>query len=143
MFEKLQGLKKLRGRPEFGSLAAAIKRARNILQQAAAKGWQPTDGAFAADALAETAEKELWSEVERVRPVLEKSIQSRQYESALLELAGLKNSVDNFFNGVMVMVDDARTREMRLSLLKNVRDLFDQMCDFSKLQTSGNDAPSH
>jgi glycyl-tRNA synthetase beta chain len=66
-----------------------------------------------------------------VLPMLEQ----RQYTDALTRLAGLRNAVDDFFDQVMVMVDDEALRANRLALLQQLRNLFMKIADLSRLQT--------
>ena len=61
-------------------------------------------------------------------------INNRDYKSALTELAGLRESVDSFFDNVMVMCDDPKLKANRLALLENVSALFLKIADISKLQ---------
>lgn len=134
MAEKLQSLKAVRERPEFGSLAVAIKRARNILQQARQKGVLPGSKEILAETLGHPTEKALYESLKEIHPKFSTALQERRYQDALLNLAALKAPVDDFFNGVMVMVDDEQARSQRLILLGLVKDLFDEIADFSKLQ---------
>jgi len=46
-------------------------------------------------------------------------INDRDYKSALTELAGLRESVDSFFDNVMVMCDDDDVKNNRLALLSD------------------------
>ena len=64
-----------------------------------------------------------------MRPLLE----SRDYTEALRELAGLREAVDQFFDDVMVMVDDESLRNNRLALLSELRALFLDVADLSRL----------
>ena len=59
----------------------------------------------------------------------------RDYETALSKLAGLRETVDTFFDDVMVMVDDEPIRDNRLALLNQLRGLFLQVADLSYLQS--------
>jgi len=63
-------------------------------------------------------------------------LQDRDYTAALRRLAGLRDSVDAFFDGVMVMSDDLGLRRNRLGLLAIVEGLFLDIADISKLQVS-------
>jgi len=45
----------------------------------------------------------------------------------------LKQPVDNFFEGVMVMAEDDKIRKNRLSLLKNIVNLVFSIADLSKI----------
>ncbi len=111
------------------SLAAANKRIANILKQAADEDEVEVDAAL----LSETAEIELWTALsdarERVHPLLE----SRDYTAVLSDLAQLRQVVDRFFDDVMVMVDDAHIRANRLALLRELRRLFLDVADISRL----------
>lgn len=60
--------------------------------------------------------------------------QKGKYSEALLQLAELKMPVDDFFDHVMVMVDDKTRRENRLLLLTQLRSLFLQVADIALLQ---------
>jgi glycyl-tRNA synthetase beta chain len=64
------------------------------------------------------------------KPALEKG----DYTTALKAMADLRETVDNFFDHVMVMVDNEKVRLNRLALLQSLRDLFLQVADISKLQ---------
>ena len=66
----------------------------------------------------------------QVSPLFEQ----RDYEAALSQLAGLRETVDIFFDDVMVMVDDEALRDNRLALLNQLRNLFLQVADLSRLQ---------
>ncbi len=103
--EKLDGLKTVRGRAEFGSLAAAIKRARNILKQAQEKGILPSTSVVDPAILEGAAEKSLYESLGTVKPYVESALRDKKYREALLALAPLKAPVDAFFEGVKVMVD--------------------------------------
>ena len=60
-------------------------------------------------------------------------IESQKYIEALQSLATLKAPIDEFFDSVMVMVDDIDVRQNRLNLLKRLRDLFLKIADISLL----------
>jgi glycyl-tRNA synthetase beta chain len=114
---------------EAQSLASANKRIANILRQAGAG-----DELVAREKLlVDDAEKHLRAALrqaeETVRPLLE----SREYTEALRELAGLRESVDQFFDDVMVMVDDESLKNNRLALLSELRALFLDVADLSRL----------
>jgi glycyl-tRNA synthetase beta chain len=53
----------------------------------------------------------------------------------MTSLAGLRESVDDFFDHVKVMADDERLRKNRLALLQSISNLFLETADISKLQT--------
>jgi glycyl-tRNA synthetase beta chain len=57
----------------------------------------------------------------------------REYEAALTHLASLREAVDQFFDTVMVMAEDADVRANRLALLVRLRGVFLQIADLSRL----------
>jgi glycyl-tRNA synthetase beta chain len=116
--------------PEAASLAAANKRIQNILKQAEdAVPAKVDDTLFAADAEWNLAAKALGLSP-RVRDLLKR----RDYTAAMTSLAGLRDSVDEFFDNVKVMDDDERLRKNRLALLQSISNLFLETADISRLQ---------
>ena len=55
------------------------------------------------------------------------------FTTALKTLAGLREAVDTFFDGVMVMADDTALRDNRLALLGELHGLMNRVADISKL----------
>ena len=111
------------------SLAAANKRIANILRQA---GYD-TAPAVDPELLTEPGEKALRAALEAagrdIRPMLER----RDYAGTLERLAGLRDTVDDFFDAVMVMTDDDAVRRNRLAMLAELRGLFLEVADVSRL----------
>jgi len=62
-------------------------------------------------------------------------MEAGDYTPALTRLAALRESVDAFFDEVMVMVDDDALRANRLALLRNLSSLFLRVADLSRLQS--------
>ncbi|WP_318437603.1 glycine--tRNA ligase subunit beta [Photobacterium leiognathi] len=112
------------------SLAAANKRVGNIL--AKFDGELPTtvDNSL----LVEAAEKELAEKVTAVVAALEPVFTAGDYQTALTELASLREPVDAFFDNVMVMADDEKLKVNRLALLNLLRNQFLKVADISLLQ---------
>ncbi|MGB5629860.1 MAG: glycine--tRNA ligase subunit beta, partial [Woeseiaceae bacterium] len=111
------------------SLAAANKRIANILRKAG----DPV-GLTVKDKLLEpgaelTLHNALKNSREKVLPMLEQ----RRYAEILNELADLRDPVDRFFDDVMVMADDETVRNNRLALLGELRALFLDVADISRL----------
>ena len=114
--------------PESISLAAANKRIGNILKKAE-NNISPVDPAL----LTEPAEKALATVVEKVRPDVQNRFSANDYTGALKVLAQAKEPVDTFFNDVMVMAEDLKIRTNRISLLRDLHGLLNQVADISKL----------
>lgn len=117
--------------PEAEALAAANKRIRNLLRK--------TDEAIPAKinntGLVETAELALAGALAKAEKDTEAAIQAHDYVAVLKRLAQLRAPVDEFFSGVMVMVEDAPLRRNRLALLKRLADRFLAVADISQLST--------
>jgi glycyl-tRNA synthetase beta chain len=111
------------------SLAAANKRIANILRKADSTA----SGVVSSDLLTEPAEKALFEQVLAMERATAPLISRREYAPALSKLAGLRSTVDGFFDAVMVMADDQGVRENRLALLARLRKLFLHVADLSRL----------
>ncbi len=116
--------------PEASSLAAANKRVANILKKSSDLPFADID----TDLLVEAAEKELASCLETVTKTALPKFDRGDYTSALVDLARLKESVDQFFDQVMVLCDDMKLRANRLALLRTMSALFLRVADISRLQ---------
>lgn len=112
------------------ALAAANKRVSNIL--AKVEGALPTT--INASLLTEAAEQALAAKLNELQPLLAPLFANADYQQALTLLAGLRESVDQFFEDVMVMADDEALKNNRLALLNNLREQFLHVADISLLQ---------
>ncbi|MGR9117493.1 MAG: glycine--tRNA ligase subunit beta, partial [Gammaproteobacteria bacterium] len=126
--QRLDAVKTFRQMPEAESLASANKRIRNILRKAEI---QPT---AAVDKLAQEEELALLSAANQSAIDIQPLLEQRNYQDTLARLAQLKNSVDAFFDHVMVMCDDPELRSHRLNLLNMLSEQFLTCADISRLQ---------
>ena len=110
------------------ALAAANKRVANILAKVASIPAQ-VDKAL----LTEQAERDLASHLDATEAELQPLLDAKQYTEALTLLSDLRAPVDQFFEEVMVMADDAALRNNRLALLNQLRNLFLEVADISLL----------
>jgi glycyl-tRNA synthetase beta chain len=127
---RIQACRVFRQLPEADSLAAANKRIANILK----KTDEDIPGTVDVSSLVDDAEKLLAEQLDDMRRAVIPLMDAGDYTPALKQLAGLRESVDAFFDQVMVMVDDDTLRTNRLSLLKNLSELFLRVADLSRLQ---------
>ncbi|SHG37191.1 glycine--tRNA ligase subunit beta [Massilia sp. CF038] len=126
--ERLDAVQAFAALPESASLAAANKRITNILKK--------TDvaiGDVSEALLQEDAEKALFASVQRVRPQVDAAFAARDFTGTLKTLAQLRDDVDAFFNGVMVMAEDVALRNNRLALLSSLHAMMNRVADISKL----------
>jgi len=105
------------------AVAAANKRIANILKKA---GDVATD--IDETLLQEDAEKVLFAALTNAETNFPETPKAQ-----LDVLAGLREPVDAFFDGVMVMADDAAIKGNRLALLARLRSLFLRLADVSRL----------
>ena len=68
---------------------------------------------------------------------VERAIGEGDFDRAVKELLRLRKPIDDFFDDVMVMVEDERLRNMRLGLLAEVRRLFLWIADFARVVLEG------
>ena len=125
---RLEALSGFMRRPESGSLVAANKRIGNILSKQA----QETRDHVNERLFILAQERQLFEDVNEISDHVRPLFESGDYPAALEALAGLKNSVDEFFDHVLVMDEDLSVRENRLALLAQLKALFDQVADFSQ-----------
>jgi glycyl-tRNA synthetase beta chain len=117
------------------SLAAANKRIANILRQAdsSSPGDDDARRAVRKKLLSDPAELQLFTALADARQNVVPLLENRDYTTALTALAELREPVDRFFDDVMVMTDDDATRNNRLALLGELRSLFLDVADISRL----------
>jgi glycyl-tRNA synthetase beta chain len=123
----------------FDAISSAFKRMKNILRQAAEKKLRIADRIDSAGLTVKT-EIELAEVIRPTAEAVEKSRARRDYDEALREIATLRPLIDNFFDDVMVMVDDESLRANRLALLQTVVKEFSTIADFSEIVTEGKES---
>lgn len=127
---RVQAIGEFRATDAASSLSAANKRIQNILKKADVD----VPEKLSDDKLVEPAEKALAANLHEVRQELEPEFRNGNYMQAMRSTAKLRESVDEFFDSVMVMADDTALRDNRLALLKQVGELCSRTADLSRLQ---------
>ena len=110
------------------SLAAANKRISNILRKSQV---DKTD--LDESLLIENAERQLATQIRITEPEVQFFMQGAHYGQALAVLAALKQPVDQFFDEVMVMAEEADVRNNRVALLYRLNVMMNQVADISRL----------
>lgn len=132
-FRRLAALRAVRRDPAFEPLAAAFKRASNILKQS--KGLE--DGVVPDRALLrDEAELALYDALVDVEGSANDRLVRGDYEGALKALVAVKPHLDLFFDKVMVMVDDPALKRQRLAVLAKLVRAFKRVADLSEIQAS-------
>jgi glycyl-tRNA synthetase beta chain len=83
--------------------------------------------------LTEPAEQEVAKALEQVEPEIAAALDTGDYEAAVEAGAKLGPVLDRFFEEVLVMAEDAPTRQNRLRLLLDVRDTLGSLGDLAQI----------
>ncbi len=113
---------------EFEDLVIGYTRAANITKE-----HENTD--FNVDLFIEKEERELYDAVRDVEKAVKGSVERRDYTSAIGSLMTLRPYIDRYFDEVLVMCEDDRIRNNRLSFLRYIVELFHTVGDLSKIVT--------
>jgi len=131
VWSRVKALQGLKGAPDFEPLAVAFKRVVNIIRKA-----EKVDSTGLNEALFQhSSEKNLLTAFDMVQQKAMRNLEAGHFESGLLDIASLRDPVDAFFDGVLVMAEEADIRRNRLALLGVIAQLFNKFADFSKLST--------
>ena len=131
IWSRVAALEKLKAKPDFEALAVAFKRVVNIIKKA--DDFQTAD--VNPNLFEDDSESALLAAYESVRQKVEGDLTNGLFDEALVKVATLRDAVDSFFEGVMVLAEDENIRRNRLSLLGRIAALFDKFADFSKIST--------
>ncbi|MDA8224704.1 MAG: glycine--tRNA ligase subunit beta [Betaproteobacteria bacterium] len=125
---RMAALREFRRLPEAPVLAAANKRVVNLLKKAedVLPGVDPQRFVL-------PAEQQLHDSVRALQPIVAQRVRNGEYTAALSVLAGLRQTVDTFFDSVMVMAEDPAVRSNRLALLRELGGLLNEVADISVL----------
>lgn len=127
VWDRAEALQQIKIDPDFEALAAAFKRSRNILEQGEG------ESEFKESLLTEEAEKELFKKFSEINPLVCSLVEKQEYLEALKVIASIRNSVDRFFDEVMVMVEDRDIRNNRMSLLRTITTRVLSIADISEI----------
>jgi glycyl-tRNA synthetase beta chain len=126
---RLEALKNVRKSKNFEPLAVSFKRIRKIIEKADLKSAVSVNP----DLFENDAERELFKSGREAAARVQAEKRSGHYGRALEQIAGLRNSIDRFFNEVMVMAENESVRNNRLALLSELLGEFTTIADFSEI----------
>lgn len=124
--KKIKALAAVSSQPAFTILAGSFKRVMNIIKENTAREVKIS-------LMTEAAEKNLHKTLKQVTAETHPLLRQQEYNQALTVMLTMKEPIDNFFDHVMVMVDNPKIRDNRLALLTAVAKLFLRVGDFSKM----------
>ena len=132
---RVDALESLKARPDFEPLAVGFKRVVNIIRKSGPKEKGAVLEAVDRELFEHESEGALFEEFKAVNQKVSEAMEKESFNRALVEIASLRDAVDRFFDGVMVMAEDTGIRRNRLALLGHIAALFGKFADFSKLST--------
>lgn len=130
MRPRLTALSHFRENEDFEGLVIGARRVMNILK---GQPQHPYDAA----SLVEPSSRALEDARAGASGDVERAIAGGDLDRAVRVLLKLRKPIDDFFEDVMVMVDDEKIRNVRLGLLAEVRRLFLRIADFARVVLEG------
>jgi glycyl-tRNA synthetase beta chain len=129
--QRIKAVQLFKTRQEAAALSAANKRVCNILDKF--NGQLESDH-LDTKAFEHSIEAVLANQLVVKSEMINKLAHEGKYDEVLLQLADLRQPVDDFFDQVMVMTDDKVRRQNRILMLKKLRALFLHVADIALLQ---------
>ncbi len=126
LIDKLRAVSKFKRSSLYNDFLLAIKRARNILPES-------LSGKIDEGFLSQNAEIDLYKKMDTISGKINTTIAQQDFEEALNEMLKITESINRFFDEVLVMDKDENVKKNRLALLKKVWDTSVKICDFSML----------
>jgi glycyl-tRNA synthetase beta chain len=131
-YNKIKAVEKFSKQKEFEELAVTFKRVVNIAKEKPA-------AKLNTKLFKDSSEKNLFKTFSEINKKTEtffkpgKITKDTDYIKALNLVKTLKNPVDDFFDSVMVMDKNEKIKNNRLALLGEIKELFFNISDFSKI----------
>lgn len=126
LYLKALTLKKFSHNENFDDLVILLKRISNIVKDNKSKIY---DKAI----FLEEVEDNLERAYKEVKVVFDREYEKENYYGSLKALSKIKEPLDEFFNLVMVMVDDEKIRNNRIALLRAIKSLGERIFIASKI----------
>lgn len=126
-YKRIKDLQEEKGSDRLEDILTSYNRVKNLAHKA-------TGSDIHLELLTEDSERVLYHHFQDLKEEIEKHVEEGENKMAFEALLKLKEPVDDFFDNVMVMVDDSHLKENRLNLLYQLKELFHRVADFSKLR---------
>lgn len=110
---------------ELSEVLMAFKRLANLAEK--------TSSQEVCRDLLTSEEMNLYESYNNVEEKIDSLIEKKEYYKALEQLATLKDPIDDYFDNVMIMVEDENIKNNRLGLLRKIYDTMLKICDLSKI----------
>ncbi len=126
VIKKAAALSKIKESEEFEALLAGFLRANNITKKCEASEINE-------DFLENQFEKNLYNAYIEVQIKVMELLREEKYYEILVEIASLEKEINDFFDNVMVMVEDEKIKNNRLALVKSISLLPEDIGDITKI----------
>ncbi len=120
--KKIEILEKLIEQKEFTDIVLLIKRVRNI-----SKNFEESNVSTKVDLLEEKEEKDLYKYYETLKENTKINLAKREYASFFDDVLQGKEIINKFFDNIMVMDKNPKIKQNRLSLLKSLDTIFNNV----------------
>jgi glycyl-tRNA synthetase beta chain len=127
---RLKALDSLKESPQFEPMIRIAKRVNNILRDQ--RHYKVNE-----ELLMEKQERELHTTFTIIRDNILPLLAVGDFAKAQRMIFRMKSSINDFFDHVLVMVDDTRLRRNRLALLQEISRLFGMIADYSLVVVEG------
>jgi|TARA_R100000005_G_scaffold91715_1_gene64347 glycyl-tRNA synthetase beta chain len=134
LMARIEALSNFLETDDGANLLIAYRRAANILRIEEKKDGVTYNQKVDADLLREDEEQAMLSRIDEVTMLVATAVGNDAFGTAGAAAARLRKPVDAFFDKVTVNADNPELRANRLGLLSSIRNLLDQLADFSKIE---------
>ncbi len=124
--KRLNAVQGFKNDKSYSDFLTAIKRVKNIIPDTTLPALNPT-------LLSDEPEKKLYEKLDEIKTVIERLLKEDGYYDALKALSSMTDSINNFFDHVLVMDKQEEIKLNRLALLRNIWATASSIADFSKL----------
>lgn len=123
---KIGELSKWKYKSDFLDILGSFNRVSNLAGKA-------KSAEIKAELFTEKAEQELLQAFSGVNARYSEHVGNKEYGKALELMITLKKPVDDFFDNIMVMVEDEDIRNNRLGLLRSIADMMNRIADLGSI----------
>lgn len=136
LLNKANAIQKFIESSNGSKLLIAYKRASNIVINEEKKHNTNYNISPNINLLQAKEEKELFNALEIAKKSIKNALANNDIDNCLQGLEPLREPIDNFFNKVMVNVEEEELRKNRLSLLAAIRGLLETIANFQLVETN-------
>jgi glycyl-tRNA synthetase beta chain len=123
---KIEELSKWKHKDEFLNIISSFNRVSNLASKA-------KNSEINIELFTEKEELALLKAFDSVNTEYEGYVDNREYGNALKLMITLKKPIDDFFDNIMVMVEDEDIRNNRLGLLKSMANMMNRIADLGAI----------